>query len=394
MRIAIVTTHPPGKGSLTEYGYHFVRFLRTKTDILTEIILLLDELPEGEKYEFGQETGLVPVTVRTCWKFGALNNALRIRSAVLETKPDIVLFNIQFASFAGGKVAATIGLLCPWLVRMSGIKTAVLLHNIMETVNLQQAGFGGNPLVETIIRLFGNMVTRFILQADLVAVTIPKYVEILEAKYHAKNVLLAPHGSFEETNVEMPDSVPAGPPNIMTFGKFGTYKKVEVLVEAFELLLPAHPSAQLVIAGTDNPNVKGYLDGVRDKYAHVPNIVFTGYVGEDDVPRIFGDAWVVIFPYTSTTGSSGVLHQAGGFGKPVVLPRLGDLEQLVIEEGYEGEFFEPGNAQSLADAICRVIDHPSRMLEMGSVNFMAATGLPITEVVDWYLIHFEQLLKK
>ena len=238
------------------------------------------------------------------------------------------------------------------------------------------------------------MVTRFILQADLVAVTIPKYVEILEAKYHAKNVLLAPHGSFEETNVEMPDSVPAGPPNIMTFGKFGTYKKVEVLVEAFELLLPAHPSAQLVIAGTDNPNVKGYLDGVRDKYAHVPNIVFTGYVGEDDVPRIFGDAWVVIFPYTSTTGSSGVLHQAGGFGKPVVLPRLGDLEQLVIEEGYEGEFFEPGNAQSLADAICRVIDHPSRMLEMGSVNFMAATGLPITEVVDWYLIHFEQLLKK
>ena len=394
MKIAIVSTHPPGKGSLTEYGYHFIRFLRTKTENVSELILLLDELPAGEKYEFEQAPGQVPVSVNICWKFGALDNALRIRRAVLETKPDIVLFNIQFASFAGGKVAATLGLLSPWIIRGSGFKTAVLLHNIMETVNLKQAGFGGNPLVETVIRLFGNMVTRFILQANLVAVTIPKYVEILEAKYHANNVLLAPHGSFEETNREMPSAVPAGPPNIMTFGKFGTYKKVEILVEAFERLLPDHPKAQLVIAGTDNPNVKGYLDGVREKYSHVPNITFTGYVSEEQVPKIFGDSWVVIFPYTSTTGSSGVLHQAGGYGKPVVLPRLGDLEQLVIEEGYEGEFFEPENAQSLADAISRVIDHPDRMLEMGSINFMAATGLPITEVVDWYLIHFEQLLKK
>jgi glycosyltransferase involved in cell wall biosynthesis len=394
MKIAIVTTHPPGKGSLNEYAFHFVRFLRTKFENVSEIVLLVDELPEGEKYSFGQETGLIPVTVRVCWKFGAWDNALRIRKAVRESNPDIVLFNIQFASFAGGKAAAALGLLAPWMMRQAGFKTVVLLHNIMETVNLKQAGFGGNPLMENAVRQFGNMVTRFILHADLVAVTIPRYVEILESKYGANNVLLAPHGSFEEPSGEMPEAVPAGPPNIMTFGKFGTYKKVEVLVEAFERLLPAHPQAKLVVAGTDNPNVKGYLEGVRQKYAHVPNMHFTGYVSEEDVPRIFGESWVVIFPYTSTTGSSGVLHQAGAFGKAVVLPKLGDLEQLVVEEGYDGEFFEPENPQSLADAICRVIDHPERMLEIGSKNYLAANGLPITEVVDWYLIHFEQLLKK
>lgn len=394
MKIAIVTTHPPGKGSLNEYGYHFIRFLRTKIENVSEITLLMDELPEGGQYSFVQAEGLVPVSVRVCWKFGAWNNALRIRNAVRESKPDVVLFNIQFASFAGAKVAATLGLLAPWMVRQAGVKTVVLLHNIMETVNLKQAGFGGNPLMEQAVRIFGNLVTRFILRANLVAVTIPKYVEILEGRYGAKNVLLAPHGSFEEPSGEMPDSAPSGPPNIMTFGKFGTYKKVEVLVEAFERLLPEHPQARLVIAGTDNPNVKGYLEGVRQKYAHVPNIIFTGYVSEEDVPRIFGDAWVVVFPYTSTTGSSGVLHQAGAFGKAVVLPRLGDLEQLVVEEGYDGEFFEPEDAGSLADAIRRVIDHPDRMIEIGSKNYLAANGLPITEVVDWYLIHFEQLLKK
>lgn len=393
MRIAIVTTHPPGQGSLNEYGYHFVRFLRTKTETVEEIILLVDELADGQNYSFPQAADLVPIRVIPCWKFNAWNNTLRIRRAVQQEKPDIVLFNIQFASFADGKVPATLGLLAPWVVRSAGYKTVVLLHNIMETINLKQAGFGSNPLIEAAIRLSGNIVTRFILMADIVAVTIPKYVEIFENRYGAKNVLLAPHGSFEAPSDNLPVAVPVDHPNIMTFGKFGTYKKVEILVEAFQLFQVDHPDARLVIAGTDNPNVKGYLEHVKQSYAHVPNVIFTGYVAEEDVPGLFNQAWVVVFPYTSTTGSSGVLHQAGGFGRAVVLPRLGDLEQLVIEEGYDGEFFEPENAQSLNEAIRRVIDHPDRMREIGSRNYLAANGLSITEVVDWYLIHFGQLLR-
>ncbi len=398
MRIAIVTTHPPSKGSLNEYAYHFVRFLRLKPESAAELFLLVDELPEGQSYPSEQEPGSIPVHFIPCWNFGAWNNILRIRNAVRQVNPDIVLFNIQFASFADKKIPATLGLLTPWLVKNSGFKTVVLLHNIMETVNLKSAGFGGNTLIESVIRLFGNIVTRFILAADLVAVTIPKYVEILENKYHAKNVILAPHGSFEDPvgkgSLENRISpVPEGAPNIMTFGKFGTYKKVEILAEAFEMLLPAHPGARLVIAGTDSPNMKGYLDGVKTQFSHVPNIHFTGYVSEEDVPRIFGEAWVVVFPYTSTTGSSGVLHQAGGFGKSVVLPNLGDLAELVREEGYDGEFFEPTDARSLADAICRVIDFPERQLEIGSRNFLAANGLPISDVVDWYIFHFQELLK-
>ncbi|MCX6080153.1 MAG: glycosyltransferase [Chloroflexi bacterium] len=394
MRIAMVTTHPPSKGSLNEYAYHFVRFLRLKVESVTELILLVDELPEGQVFMLADETGSIPVRLIPCWKFGAINNALRIRAAVRQVNPDIVLFNIQFASFADKKIPATLGLLTPWLVKKAGYTVVVLLHNIVETVNLKSAGFGGNPVIEAAIRWFGNIVTRFLLASDLVAVTIPKYVEILEGKYGAKNVILAPHGSFEEPTNIQPNTMPAGPPNIMTFGKFGTYKKVEILAQAFEMLLPAHPGARLVIAGTDSPNVKGYLDGVKAQFAHVPDIYFSGYVSEEDVPRIFGDAWVVVFPYTSTTGSSGVLHQAGGYGKAVVLPNLGDLAELVLEEGYDGEFFEPTDVKSLADAICRVIDYPERQLEIGSCNFLAANGLPISDVVDWYIIHFQQLLKR
>lgn len=386
LRVAVVTTHPPGLGSLNEYAYHFVRFLREKAEV-SEVVLLVDELPAGQTYGEAPKVRVVP-----CWRFGDWANPLRILSAVRASQPDIVLFNIQFVTFGKGKIPATLGLMTPALLKLFGYPVVVLLHNIMETVDLKNAGFAGNPVMETVIRLFGNLVTRLLLTADLVALTIPKYVEIIEAKYKTGNVLLAPHGSFDETPPPPMDLVP-GPIQIMTFGKFGTYKKVERLIEAFQTLQgDSRPPLELVIAGTDSPNTPGYLDGVHQQYASVPNVRFSGYVSEDDVPRIFREAAVVVFPYTSTTGSSGVLHQAGNYGKAVVLPRLGDLAELITEEGYLGEFFEPESSQSLAEAIASVIDNPAHRQEMGMRNYYASSGLPITEVVDWYLLHFQTLL--
>jgi hypothetical protein len=32
-------------------------------------------------------------------------------------------------------------------------------------------------------------------------------------------------------------------------------------------------------------------------------------------------------------------------------------------------------------------------MEMGSQNYLAGRGLPLGEVVDWYLLHIEVLLK-
>jgi glycosyltransferase involved in cell wall biosynthesis len=167
-----------------------------------------------------------------------------------------------------------------------------------------------------------------------------------------------------------------------------------MLIEAFKRLSSSsRQPLELVIAGTDSPNTPGYLDAVRTRYAAVPNIRFTGYVAESAVPQLFGDAAVVVFPYTSTTGSSGVLHQAGSFGKAVVLPQLGDLAELVTEEGYAGEFFEPTSPASLATAIERIVTDPARRQALEMQNYTAAHGLAMADVVDWYILHTYALQK-
>ncbi len=413
LRIGIVTTYPPGAGSLNEYAFHFVHALEQKQEV-AEISLFVDQLPPGQQYDLHQ-SGLhptngapdvatvtaaangwkTPLRFVPCWRFNSSLNSWHILRAVQQCKPDVVLFNIQFASFGDRKIPAALGLMTPALLRLFGVPTVALLHNIMETVDLKSAGFNYNPLIERLIRLIGWIVTSIVLRANLVAVTIPKYVEILEKRYGARNVLLAPHGSFASESTPPSFDLPDGPLQIMTFGKFGTYKRVETLVEAFHLLQTKHDAAlELVIAGTDSPNAPNYLENIAKQYANVPNVRYTGYVREADVPHIFGEAAAVVFPYSSTTGSSGVLHQAGEYGKAVVLPRIGDLAELISEEGYTGEFFEPNNAQSLADAIGYIIDDPERRVEMGRQNYLAAQGLPLLEVVDWYLLHIESLLKK
>ncbi|MFK7801782.1 MAG: glycosyltransferase [Anaerolineae bacterium] len=392
LRIAMVTTHPPGLGSLNEYAFHFVRFLRLKAEV-SEVILLTDQLPAGESYaELTQEVaGSCPVSTMQCWDFNSNKNVWKILKAVRQVEPDVVLFNIQFASFGDSKVAAALGLMTPAILRLFGFKTMVLLHNIMETVNLQSAGFASNKVLEWIIQTAGTITTRFVLLANIVALTIPKYVEILEEKYKAENIVLAPHGSFDEVS-EPSFDLPDGPLQIMTFGKFGTYKKVDALIEAFkELSSNGRPPLELVIAGSDSPNAAGYLESMQKQYIDIPRIRYTGYVAEDDVPHIFGDAAVVVFPYTSTTGSSGVLHQAGDYGKAAVLPNIGDFAEVITEEGYGGEFFQPNDVNSLADAIGRVIDDPEHRRALGTQNYLASKGLPIEEVVDWYLLHMQMM---
>ncbi|WP_010135067.1 glycosyltransferase [Ochrovirga pacifica] len=391
MKLAIVTAYPPSKITLNEYAYHLVKSFRQHQE-LSELILLTDTTTEPKDLDF-KESGC-KITVKECWEFNSYGNIKTVKKAVKETKPDAVLFNLQFMKFGDKKVVAAMGLMLPWFLKMKKIPTMVLLHNIMEEVDLGTAGFTSNKLMQSIYGFIGTTLTKLILQADMVAVTIKKYVDVLTAKYKVNNVILIPHGTFE-----IPETptyhTPEGPLQIMAFGKFGTYKKVEMMIEAVEMIRKrTNLDLEVVIAGTDNPNVPGYLAGVQEQYKNVSGLRFTGYVEENQVAPLFQNSAVVVFPYTSTTGSSGVLHQAGSYGKAVVMPDLGDLALLIKDEGYKGEFFNPTDVSSLADAIQKIAEDQSYRIALGKANYQAATAYPMTTIADMYVQNFKKIKSK
>ena len=390
MKLAIVTAFPPSKVTLNEYGYHLVKNFVQKEEV-SELVLMSDKTEAPKQLDF---ENCEKVTVNECWSFNSYTNFFSIIRQVIKEKPETVLFNLQFVKFGDKKIPAALGLLLPMVLRLLGFKTMVLMHNILEQVDLENAGFTSNKIAQKIYNFIGTSLTRCILKANRVSVTINKYVDVLNAKYKTKNVVLIPHGTFE--SIKQPNfDLPAGPKKIMAFGKFGTYKKVEILIDAvIEIRKTNQEPIEVVIAGTDSPNTPGYLQSVKEKYAHVEGIIFTGYVEENDVERIFSESTIVAFPYTSTTGSSGVLHQAGSYGKAVVMPDLGDLALLVEEEGYKGEFFNPTSSTSLAKAISTILDDDNYRRRIAKTNFEAASALSMDKIVDMYLHEFNTINSK
>lgn len=377
--IAVVTALSPSGTTLAEYGLHFLAALGRKPGI--RVIALVEDLDVDYPVIDG-------VRIRRAWRFGAAANPVRIAREARRAGADAVILNAHFTSFGSSKVSAALGLLTPLALRVSGIPVITLLHNIVETVDLGAAGFRSGRAVEAVLRGIGSVLTWLVLRSNLVTTTMPRYVEVLTRKYRAGNVALTPHGSF--------GAPPPPPPGIrhkrstvLTFGKFGTYKKVETLIDAVRML--ERPEVELVIAGTDSPNTPGYLAGVERTHGG-PGVRFVGYVPEDAVEPLFRAASVTVFPYTATTGSSGVLHQAGAFGCPPVLPRIGDLEDLVVEEGFTGVFFRPDDAADLAGAIAGLLDDPRQRERIARTNHAASVGLSLDEVTDWYLLHLGRLV--
>jgi len=379
-RVGVITAFPPGRNSLNEFGFHLVTHMAAN-DQLDRVVVFADETTEGSPLQIDGSESVV------AWRFNALTNPVRLVREVRKARVDAVLVNLQFATFGDTKLAGGLGLLVPALLAKSGIPTGVILHNLVDNVDMEDAGFADSKIMAKVMNLAGQALTRIILQSDYVALTIPRYVELLQDRYGATNALLTPHGSFEEI-AEPTFGIPAGVRKILAFGKFGTYKTVDVLVDAVRMLIErGYDDLQLVIAGTDSPNSPGYLEGVRKGCRDLDNVVFTGYVEEEDVAGLFESAAITAFPYTSTTGSSGVLHQAGSYGRAAVLPAIGDFVEVIEEEGFIGTYFEPNDAASLADALALMLDDDKLTTEHGRRNYLASTGIPMAEVIDWHLLH-------
>lgn len=360
---------------------------------ISNVVVFADDTEAGAPMTLDDNSDKVEAIVS--WKFNAIANPVRLVRAIKAANVDAVLINLQFATFGDTRIAGGVGLLTPALLRSAGVPAAVILHNLVDNVDMADAGFAESKAMAKLMTAAGRMLTRVILRADYVALTIPQYVEFLRESYGATNVLLAPHGSFEEIDEPTFGPPAEGPRKILAFGKWGTYKTVDVLVDAFRQLIErGYDDLVLEVAGTDSPNSAGYLAGVQAACADLDNVVFSGYIEEDDVPDLFTGSTITAFPYTSTTGSSGVLHQSGMYGRSAVLPAIGDFVEVIEEEGFIGQYFEPGDAASLADAIMKLLDNPGLNIEHGRRNYLAATGIPMAEVIDWHLFHLHDVLKK
>jgi glycosyltransferase involved in cell wall biosynthesis len=393
MKICLVCTFPPSGRQLNEYAFHIARELRRHKDV--ELTILSDELTNcefatdknGRPLRIQDQSELNGFNVVRCWKFGSLANPMRLLKTIRGLNPDVVWFNLVFSTFAtpDKPLAAFAGLSTPALIRAAGYYTHITLHHILEHVDFAAAGVRR----EKLFRMGTELATRALLCASSVTVLLPGYHTTLLTKYGAQNVMLGSHGTFASA-LTPPDFSKRSNPDkrILAIGHWGTYKRLETLMEAFPRVLEQIPDARLVVAGANHHTKPGYWESIRAAQpAHLP-IDFKGYVPEEDIPELFQTTSALVLPYDSATGSSGPAHQACQYGVPIVSADLPDFRGMAADEDMAIRFYRRGDPADLAGQLIAILESPMLERQMAEHNFAAGIDMTMTSVVNNYLRWF------
>ncbi len=153
-------------------------------------------------------------------------------------------------------------------------------------------------------------------------------------------------------------------PFVLFVGRLASNKGLLDLLEAFALLAPRDPAAQLVLIGEDGGMRAALADRARE-LGLARRIHFLGHV-ED--PRLVDSAYrgARVFVLPSEYEAFGlVLLEALAQGAPVVATRVGGVPEVLGEDGRAGVLVEPGSAEVLAEEILRLWNDPALGRQLG-----------------------------
>jgi glycosyltransferase involved in cell wall biosynthesis len=136
---------------------------------------------------------------------------------------------------------------------------------------------------------------------------------------------------------------------ILFFGRIASYKGLDVLLDAMNIVWTSIPDAQLQILASPGDDWEG-----RDSAVYDPRVQanWAGYT-KHELESALSQARAVCIPYLSASGS-GVAAEAIGAGRLVVASDLEDLRGLV---SHPDLLAEPGCPKDLARALCAALSN-------------------------------------
>ncbi|MEE8347045.1 MAG: glycosyltransferase family 4 protein [Dehalococcoidia bacterium] len=173
--------------------------------------------------------------------------------------------------------------------------------------------------------------------------------------------------------------------NILFLGRLEKRKGLPFLLEAYALLKKETPDIRLIVVGGD-----GGLRPACERYVQshgLTDVVFTGYVPDEDLPRYYKTADIYCAPNTGAESLGIVLLEAMAAGTPIV---ASDIEGFsdVLTDGREGLLSPPRDGQSLAAALRRLLTDADLRVEMGRQGSMTAQRYSwdrvAAQVLDYY----------
>ena len=155
-------------------------------------------------------------------------------------------------------------------------------------------------------------------------------------------------------------------PVIGFVGSLKPWHGLEIMFDAMEALVARGESCRLLIVG-DGPGG----DYARERAAAprlAGRVVLAGKVPHDEIPAHLAAMSLTVAPYVAQEGfyfSPLKVLESLAAGRPVVAPRIGQLEDL-IDDGVTGWLYPPGDLAAFTDCLRRMIADPAELERMAA----------------------------
>ncbi|HUF96501.1 MAG TPA: glycosyltransferase family 4 protein, partial [Ilumatobacter sp.] len=188
---------------------------------------------------------------------------------------------------------------------------------------------------------------------DALVVHHPLLAEQLQDEFGVAQdrIFVVPHQVFPVIDpVPLPKQPQA---TVLFFGALRDNKGLDVFAEA--VATADRDRFRFQIAGRGSDRMERLAMSLAETYDNVDAEI--GYVSTARKAELFHEATIVAMPYTTFNSQSGVLHDAYGHGRPVVVTDVGALGQTVREDG-TGIVVPPGDATAVLAALETIASAP------------------------------------
>jgi glycosyltransferase involved in cell wall biosynthesis len=145
-------------------------------------------------------------------------------------------------------------------------------------------------------------------------------------------------------------------------GWFRNWHGLDLLLEAFHKSNLASHSVKLLLIG-DGPAMPELKDYVEKHQLH-ESVLFTGPVRHADVPGYLDLVDIAVQPAAIEYCSPMKILEYMALGKCIVAPRQENVQEL-LREGEEAQFFKPWDAESMTEALTKIVLDPEKARQMG-----------------------------
>ena len=306
-------------------------------------------------------------------------------------KYDRIILNILPTGFGSRNLSNIIGLCLPLFIKLSPKNRSikVIYHNSVYTNDVKKLGY--SSLYDTIRAAFLGLLERLIfkhintyvfldLYKDRITNAIGKNkVSVLNGRYIEALTTIFINGAenfeyIEQNNNQIPV--------VLMHGSWGPQKNLELGLETLERIHNKGIPFRLIITGGINNHFSKYENEFRKIITRYKGIIndYKGYVKEEELLPLFTQTNLLLLPYNTPGGHSGVLEQALFFQIPTVAIDFPEYKEQTL--GYD--FIELVSVDNFYDKVLEnLIDNNIKTVVKIPINIKVMEAkMNITKILE------------